>query len=102
MLLTVLRRRVWCNSYVMVFEKVLNDVAFCIAYSVVDYLNVSFNGIIISVWKDRADFPAFDYSYNYVVSVWRGFLSLLVPRTDGVILLWPSMCLPYGYFEIFN
>ena len=33
------------------------------------------------------------FTFNYVVSVWRGFLFLYV------ILLWQSLSLSYNYFE---
>ena len=35
------------------------------------------------------------FTCNYVVSVWRGFLLLLVLRLGCVILLWHSLSLPY-------
>ena len=38
------------------------------------------------------------FSCNYVVSVWRGFLSLWVLGMGYVILLWHSLSLPYNYF----
>ena len=38
------------------------------------------------------------FTCNYVVSVWRGFLLLLVLGKGYVILLWHSLSLPYNYF----
>ena len=38
------------------------------------------------------------FTCNYVVSVRRGFLFLLVLGMDYVILLWHSLSLPYNYF----
>ena len=40
-------------------------VVFCIAYSVVNHLNVSFSGLITSVGEERADFSPIDYSLSY-------------------------------------
>ena len=37
------------------------------------------------------------FTCNYVVSVWRGFLFLLVHGVGYVILLWHSLSLPYNY-----
>ena len=37
------------------------------------------------------------FTYNYVVSVWRGFLFLWVLGMGYVILLWHSLSLPYNY-----
>ena len=50
-----------------------------------------------SVGEERANLSAV-VTCNYVVSVWRGFLFLLVLGMDYVILLWHSMSLPYNYF----
>ena len=38
------------------------------------------------------------FTCNYVVSVWRGFLFLLVLGMGCVIKLWHSLGLPYNYF----
>ena len=38
------------------------------------------------------------FTYNYVISVWRGFL--LVLEMGYVILLWHSLSLPYNYFRM--
>ena len=38
------------------------------------------------------------FTCNYVVSVWRGFLFLLVLGMGYVILSWHSLSLPYNYF----
>ena len=40
------------------------------------------------------------FPYNYVVSVWRGFLFLWVFGMGYIILLWHSLCLPYNYCPI--
>ena len=37
------------------------------------------------------------FTYNYVVSVWRGFLFLWVLGMGYIILLWHSLGLPYNY-----
>ena len=39
------------------------------------------------------------FTYNHVVSVWRGFLFHWVLGMGYVILLWHSLSLPYNYFE---
>ena len=36
---------------------------------------------------------------NYVVSVRKGFLFLWVLGMGCIILLWPSLSLPYNYFK---
>ena len=38
------------------------------------------------------------FTCTYVVSVWRGFLFILVIGMGYVILLWHSLSLPYNYF----
>ena len=40
------------------------------------------------------------FTCNYVVSIQRGFLSLLVLEKGRAILLWLSLCLPFNYFCI--
>ena len=42
------------------------------------------------------------FTCNYVVSVWRGFLFLLVLGMGYVLLLWYSLSLPYNYSAIFS
>ena len=42
------------------------------------------------------------FTCNYIVSVRRGFLFLLVLGIGCVILLWHSLCLPYNYFRLFQ
>ena len=42
------------------------------------------------------------FTYNYAVSVWRGFLFLWVLGMVYVILLWHSLSLPYNYFSCFT
>ena len=39
------------------------------------------------------------FTCNYVVSLWRGFLFLLVLGRGYVILLWHCLSLPYNYFR---
>ena len=38
------------------------------------------------------------FTYNYVVSVWRGLFFLRVLGIGYIILLWHSLSLPYNYF----
>ena len=59
------------------------------SYSIVSYLYVSCSGAI---------FPL-SFTYNYMVSVRRGFFFLLVLAIGCVILLWYSMGLPYNHFK---
>ena len=40
------------------------------------------------------------FTCNYVISVWRGFLFLLVLGMGYVILFWHSLSLPYNYFAL--
>ena len=42
------------------------------------------------------------FTFNYMVSVWRGFLCLRVLGVGYVILLWHSLSLPYNYFICLN
>ena len=65
---------------------------FCIAYSAVNYLNVSFKGFI-RLGK-RELFFLLAITCNYVVSVRRGFLFLLVLQTGCVVSLLHSLGLP--------
>ena len=51
---------------------------------------MNFGGLITSVGEERAIFLLF-FSCNNVVSVWRGFLFLLVLVIGCVILLWHSI-----------
>ena len=55
-------------------------------YSFVVYLYVSGSGSITSVGEERANLSAV-FTCKYVVSVWRGFLSLWVLGMGYVILL---------------
>ena len=41
------------------------------------------------------------FTFNYVVSVRRGFLFLLVLGIGCVILLWHSLGLPYDYLAMY-
>ena len=52
-----------------------------ILYSIVSYSYVSCSGTITSVGEERANF-LLSFTCNYVVSVWRGFLFLLVLGID--------------------
>ena len=70
-------------------------------YSFVVYFYVNCSGSITSVGEKRANLSA-NVTYNYVVSVWRGFLFLCVLGMGYVILLWHSLSLPYNYFEILS
>ena len=55
LLLTVLRQRFWCYSYLKLFGE---GVSFCILYFIVSYLYVSCSGSISSVGKERANLSA--------------------------------------------
>ena len=59
-----------------------------IRYSIVSYLYVSCSGLGRGL----------SFTYNYVVSVRKGFLFLWVLGMGCVILLWHSLGLPYDYF----
>ena len=61
------------------------------------YCYVSCSGLISSVGEERAIFLRL-FTCNYVVSVRRGFLFLLVLGKGGIILLWHSLSLPYTYY----
>ena len=66
-------------------------------YSFVVYVYVNGSGSITSVRKKRANCLLL-FTCNYVVSVWRGFLCLLVLGVGYVILLWHSLSLPCNYY----
>ena len=74
-----------------------------ISYYIVSYLYlyISFSGLITSSGKERAIF-LLSITCNYVCSVRRGFLFLLVLGIGYIILLWHSLCLPYKYFTCFG
>ena len=74
----------------MLFEEV--GVSCPILYSIVSYLYVSCSGLVASVGEERANVCC-----NYMVSVRRGFLFLLVLGMCCIILLWHSLCIPYNY-----
>ena len=59
LLLAVLRRLFWCNSYLMLF-----GVGFScrILYFIVSYLYVSYNGLITSAGEERANLSAIVYN----------------------------------------
>ena len=65
-------------------------VVFRTPYSVVDYLYVSFSGLITSVGEESQFFLLSSTRKN-VVSVRRGFLLLLVLGIGCVILLWHNL-----------
>ena len=77
-------------------------VVFCLAYFVVNYLNVSFHGLMTSVEEEKSFFPL-SIACNFVVYVrllvilWFMFI-LLVIR----ILLWHTLGLPIYYFVTIN
>ena len=71
-------------------------------YSFVVYLYVSRSGSITSVWEERELICLLLFTFNYVVSVRRGFLFLLLLGIGCVILLWHSLGLSYNYFEILS
>ena len=64
----------------------------------VSYLYVSCSGSITSVGR-RELICLLSFTCNYVVSVRRGFVFLLVLRIGCVILLWHSPGLPYNDFS---
>ena len=68
-------------------------------YSFVVYLYVNGSGSITSVGEERRLICLLLFTCNYVVSVWRGFLFLLVLGMGYVILLWHSLSLPYNVFH---
>ena len=49
--------------------------------------------------EDRELFFLLSFICNYVISVQRGYLFLLVLGMGCAILLWHSRGLPYNYFE---
>ena len=59
LLMTVLRRWLWCYSY---FVLIGVGVSCHISYSDVSYLYVSFSGLITSVGEERANCSAINYS----------------------------------------
>ena len=56
---TVLMRWFWCNSCFMLIAV---GILCCISCAVVNYLHISFSGLISSVGEETADFSAIDYS----------------------------------------
>ena len=62
-------------------------------YSSDVYLYVNGSGSITSVGEERELICLLLFTCNYVVSVWRGFLFLLVLGMGYVILLWHSLSL---------
>ena len=69
-----------------------------VLYSFVVCLYVSVSGSLTSVGEERANLLLF--TCNYVVSVRRGFLFLLVLGMGYAILLWHFLSLPYNSFDI--
>ena len=71
LLLTVLRRCFWCNPYVMLFG-VGVFVVFYIAYSVVNCLNVNFNGKNTFVEENSAiDYEIMWFLFGWISSFFR-------------------------------
>ena len=70
-------------------------VSCCILYSIVNYLYVCCSGSITSVGEERT-ICLLLFTCIYVVSLWRGFLFLLVLEMACVVLLWHSLGLPYN------
>ena len=68
LLLSILRRGFWCNSYFMFIEV---GSSCRIQFSVVSYLYVSFSRLSTSAWEERAYFSAIDYLYLYMSLVVR-------------------------------
>ena len=66
------------------------------------YLYVSCSGSITSVREERELICLLSFTCNYVVSVRRCYLFLLVLGTDCVILLWHSLGFPYNYLGIYS
>ena len=60
----------------MIFE-VGVYVVFCIAYSVVNYLDIKYSGLITSIGEERVVFFCYCFTCNYVVFVRRGSSSSL-------------------------
>ena len=82
----------------MFFDKAFN-VVFCVAWSVVWYLNACFSSLITSVGEGRAVFFSdIDYSY-FCCFCSKEFLFLSVRGKRYVILFWHSMGLPYNLFS---
>ena len=64
---------------------------FCIVFSVVYYLNVSFSGFITLVGEERELFFLLSNMRNYVVSILKSVLFPLVLRVGCVMLLVHSL-----------
>ena len=70
--------------------------SYFVLYQFVSYLYVSCSGSITSVKKERELICLLSFTCNFVVSVRRGFLVLLVLGMGCVMLLWYSLGLPYN------
>ena len=71
-----------------------------ILYSIVSYLYVSCSGSISIIRLGKRELICLLlFMCNYLVSVRRGLLFLLVLGIGFVILLWHSLSLPYNYFS---
>ena len=70
-------------------------VSYRILYSIVSYLYVNCSGLITSVGEERELICLLLFTCNYVVSVRRGFVFLLV------LGMWHSLGLPYNYHARF-
>ena len=71
LLLTILRRSIWCNYYFMLFGV---GVSCRILYYIVSLLYVICKGSITSVGEERELICLLSFTCKYVVSVRRGFL----------------------------
>ena len=99
LLLTVLRRWFWCNSYLVFYEVCV----LChILYYIVIYLFVNCSGSITSFGEERELICLLSFTCYYVIPFRRGFLFLWVLEMGCVILLWHSLSLPYNYVLNFN
>ena len=98
LLLTVLRRRVLCNSYLMFLELVFH-VVFCILLLVIYMLAIVDK---LPRFGKRELIYLLLFTCNYVFAVRRGFLFLWLLGMGYVILLWQTLSLPYNYFAEFD
>ena len=75
-------------------------VSYRISCSIVSYLYVSCSGSITLVGEERELIFLLSFIYNYLVSVMRGFLFLLVLGIGCIILLCHALGLPYYLFAL--
>ena len=71
-----------------------------VLYYFVVCLYVTVSGSLTSVGEERELICLLLFTFNYVVSVRRGFLFLCVLGMGYVILLCHSLSLPYNSFDI--